>query len=155
MPRSGAGILPGSGIHPSDRWYGQQAVYRLSMGNFVRPWPYITNCVHAAHVAQCMSKHASLQLSVLYMSMRSRPFHLHMQDFCQLLWRDLGLTQLCSVLSLTVTCFLAQLFFGFMAAALLGVKYKGDKRDQYLHHGGWLLKLGLWLAFSAASVPIS
>ena len=42
-----------------------------------------------------------------------------------------------------------QLFFGFMAAALLGVKYKGDKRDQYLHHGGWLLKLGLWLAFSA------
>ena len=42
-----------------------------------------------------------------------------------------------------------QLFFGFMALALLGVKYKGDKRDQYLHHGGWLLKLGLWLAFSA------
>ena len=36
-----------------------------------------------------------------------------------------------------------------MALALLGVKYKGDKRDQYLHHGGWLLKLGLWLAFSA------
>ena len=40
-----------------------------------------------------------------------------------------------------------QMFFGFMALALLGVKYKSDKRDQYLHHGNWLVKLGLWLAF--------
>ena len=31
-----AGILPGSGYEPSDRWYGQQAVFRLSMGNWVR-----------------------------------------------------------------------------------------------------------------------
>lgn len=66
-------ILPGTGIHPSDRWYGQQAVYRLSMGNWM--------------------------------------------------------------------------FFSFMAVALMGVQYRGDKRDQYLHHGNWLLKLGLWLAF--------
>ena len=32
-----------------------------------------------------------------------------------------------------------------MSAVLIGVKYKSDKRDQYLHHGGWLVKLGLWL----------
>lgn len=36
-----------------------------------------------------------------------------------------------------------------MALALLGVKYKSDKRDQYLHHGNWMVKLGLWLFFSA------
>lgn len=30
-----AGILPGSGYEPSDKWYGLQAVYRLSMGNWV------------------------------------------------------------------------------------------------------------------------
>lgn len=66
-------ILPGTGIHPSDRWYGQQAVYRLSMGNWM--------------------------------------------------------------------------FFSFMALALLGVQYRSDKRDKYLHHGNWLLKLGLWMAF--------
>lgn len=67
-------ILPGSGFEPSDKWYGQQAVFRLSMGNW--------------------------------------------------------------------------LFFSFMALATLGVKYKSDKRDQYLHHGNWMVKLGLWLLFS-------
>ena len=36
-----------------------------------------------------------------------------------------------------------------MALVLLGVKYKSDKRDQYLHHGNWMVKLGLWLLFSA------
>lgn len=36
-----------------------------------------------------------------------------------------------------------------MSAVLVGVKYKSDKRDQYLHHGGWLVKLGLWLLFCA------
>ena len=35
-----------------------------------------------------------------------------------------------------------------MALATLGVKYKSDKRDVYLHHGNWLVKLGLWLLFS-------
>lgn len=58
----------------SDKWYGQQAVYRLSMGNFM--------------------------------------------------------------------------FFGLMSAVLVGVRYKSDKRDQYLHHGGWLVKLSLWLLFN-------
>ncbi len=42
-----------------------------------------------------------------------------------------------------------QLFFGCMSLALLGVKYKGDKRGKYLHQGSWLLKLGAWLAFMA------
>lgn len=60
---------------PSDKWFGQQAVYRISMGNF--------------------------------------------------------------------------LFFGVLSLALLGVKHKNDKRDQLLHHGNWLVKLGLWLLFSA------
>ena len=40
-----------------------------------------------------------------------------------------------------------QMFFGLMSAVLIGVKYKSDKRDQYLHHGGWLVKLALWLSF--------
>lgn len=39
------------------------------------------------------------------------------------------------------------MFFGLMSAVLIGVKYKSDKRDQYLHHGGWLVKLALWLGF--------
>lgn len=39
------------------------------------------------------------------------------------------------------------MFFGLMSAVLVGVKYKSDKRDQYLHHGGWLVKLALWMAF--------
>lgn len=43
---------------------------------------------------------------------------------------------------------LAQLFFGCMSLAMLGVKFKGDKRDRYLHHGHPLLKLGLWLLFT-------
>ncbi len=42
-----------------------------------------------------------------------------------------------------------QLFFGLMSAVLVGVKYKSDKRDQFLHHGGWLVKLMLWLGFNA------
>ncbi len=28
---------------------------------------------------------------------------------------------------------------------MLGVKYKGDKRDQYLQHGGWFVKIALWV----------
>ena len=34
-----------------------------------------------------------------------------------------------------------------MAPALVGVKYKSDKRDRFLHHGNWLVKLSLWLLF--------
>eukprot|EP00873_Tetraselmis_striata_P044677 jgi/Tetstr1/464941/TSEL_009675.t1 len=42
------------------------------------------------------------------------------------------------------------LFFAVLALALLGVKYRSDKRDMYLHHGGWIIKLLLWVAFNAA-----
>ena len=52
-------------------------------------------------------------------------------------------------LCLTLASCILQLFFSFMALVLLGVKYKSDKRDQYLHHGNWMVKLGLWLLFSA------
>jgi|Transcript_9089 hypothetical protein len=49
-------------------------------------------------------------------------------------------------------------FFGILALALLGVKYRSDKRDVYLHHGGWIIKLVLWLLFNAlpflAPVPL-
>lgn len=38
-----------------------------------------------------------------------------------------------------------QLFFGLLASTMLGVKYKGDKRDQYLQHGGWFVKIALWV----------
>jgi hypothetical protein len=38
-----------------------------------------------------------------------------------------------------------QLFFGVLALTMLGVKYKGDKRDQYLQHGGWFVKIALWV----------
>eukprot|EP00775_Hariotina_reticulata_P009592 gene9592-9755_t len=64
-----------TGFEPSDKWFGQQAVYRISMGNF--------------------------------------------------------------------------LFFGFMSLALMGVKYKGDKRGQLLQHGNWIIKLVVWTLFNA------
>ena len=38
-----------------------------------------------------------------------------------------------------------QLFFGLLALTMLGVKYKSDKRDQYLQHGGWFVKIALWI----------
>jgi hypothetical protein len=41
------------------------------------------------------------------------------------------------------------MFFITMSAILFGVKYKNDKRDQMLHHGNWLLKLGIWILFNA------
>ena len=44
-----------------------------------------------------------------------------------------------------------QLFFGLLSVVLLGVKYKSDKRDQYLQHGGWIVKVGLWLGFNVFS----
>ena len=28
---------------------------------------------------------------------------------------------------------------------MLGVRYKSDRRDQYLQHGSWLIKVGLWV----------
>ena len=28
---------------------------------------------------------------------------------------------------------------------MLGVKFKSDKRDQYLQHGGWFVKIGVWV----------
>ena len=43
---------------------------------------------------------------------------------------------------------LVQMFFGLMALAMVGVRYKSDKRDQYLQHGGWFVKVALWLLFS-------
>jgi hypothetical protein len=64
-----------TGFEPSDKWFGQQAVYRISMGNF--------------------------------------------------------------------------LFFGCMSLALLGVKYKGEKRGQLLQHGNWVVKLVVWIVFNA------
>jgi len=41
------------------------------------------------------------------------------------------------------------MFFTAMSIALVGVKYKSDKRDRYLHHGNYALKLGVWLLFTA------
>ena len=41
-----------------------------------------------------------------------------------------------------------QLFFGIMALAMVGVRYKSDKRDVYLQHGGWFVKVALWLLCS-------
>lgn len=35
-----------------------------------------------------------------------------------------------------------------MALAMVGVKYKSDKRDQYLQHGGWFVKVALWVLFN-------
>lgn len=50
---------------------------------------------------------------------------------------------------LNVCCVrVCQLFFGLMALAMVGVRYKSDKRDQYLQHGGWFVKIALWLLFN-------
>jgi len=32
---------------------------------------------------------------------------------------------------------------------MVGIKYTSDNRDRYLHHGNWLIKLGVWLVFAA------
>ena len=50
-----------------------------------------------------------------------------------------------------------QLFFGLLSLTMIGVKFKGDKRDQYLQHGGWFVKIGLWLLFNALPffLPVS
>ena len=41
------------------------------------------------------------------------------------------------------------LMFSLLAGLLVGVKYKSDRRAATLHHGSWLIKVALWLAFSA------
>ena len=41
-----------------------------------------------------------------------------------------------------------QMFFGLLSLVLIGVKFKSDKRDRFLQHGGWPVKVGLWLGFN-------
>lgn len=41
------------------------------------------------------------------------------------------------------------LFFATMSSIMVGVKYRSDQRDKYLHHGNWLLKLFVWMLFVA------
>jgi len=41
------------------------------------------------------------------------------------------------------------LFFSCLSMALVGVKYKSDRRGTFLQHGGWMIKIVLWLAFNA------
>lgn len=40
------------------------------------------------------------------------------------------------------------MMFSLLSAVMVGVKYKSDKRDRYLHHGGWLAKAALWALFN-------
>lgn len=37
------------------------------------------------------------------------------------------------------------MYFGVLSLVMLGVRYKSDRRDQYLQHGSWLIKVGLWV----------
>eukprot|EP01024_Parvocaulis_polyphysoides_P018174 TRINITY_DN1800_c0_g2_i5.p1 TRINITY_DN1800_c0_g2~~TRINITY_DN1800_c0_g2_i5.p1 ORF type:complete len:389 (-),score=83.63 TRINITY_DN1800_c0_g2_i5:303-1469(-) len=67
-------IVENEDLERGDRWFGVQAVYRISMGNF--------------------------------------------------------------------------LFYILMSIAMIGVRYKNDKRAQTLHHGGWILKAFLWLGLN-------
>ena len=32
---------------------------------------------------------------------------------------------------------------------MLGVRYKSDRRDRFLQHGSWLIKVGLWVLCNA------
>jgi len=52
---------------------------------------------------------------------------------------------------------LPQVLFGVLAVVMLDVRYKSDRRDAALHHGHWLLKLGLWAACNVLPffLPIS
>ncbi|GMH44341.1 hypothetical protein BSKO_12275 [Bryopsis sp. KO-2023] len=38
-------------------------------------------------------------------------------------------------------------FFGLLSLILVGVKYKSDKRDEYIQHGSWAIKGVVWLVF--------
>jgi len=59
------GIVHAGGVDPSERWYGQQAVYRVSLGNFVRP---AHTCALARHNPLqrtfCAAKYCSSAASV-------------------------------------------------------------------------------------------
>ncbi len=96
----------------SEKWYGQQAVYRVSMGNFVSGLNVL-----------CYATAASNAINPACMAM---------------------LTSLLTPAQIVVL----QLFFGLLSLVLVGVKFKSDKRDQYLQHGGWFVKVGLWLGFN-------
>jgi len=46
---------------------------------------------------------------------------------------------------------LLQLLFAILAVVMSfpgPVKYKSDWRDKGLHHGGWPIKVGLWIVFN-------
>jgi hypothetical protein len=94
-----------------DKWFGQQAVYRVSLGSFVG-------------AAQRVPERAC-DGTAAWMHAWSA-------------WR----------LSATAS-FLPQLFFATMSCIMVGVKYRSDQRDKYLHHGNWLLKLFVWMLFVA------
>lgn len=38
-------------------------------------------------------------------------------------------------------------FFGLLSLILMGVKYKSDKRDEYIQHGSWAIKGAVWMLF--------
>jgi hypothetical protein len=113
-------------------FFGQQAVYRVSMGNF------------SELAGGCMERLGSILnfptrfVAITYCRSPCQP------DF------GCGRTYLLSS-SATLTRMHAHpaVFFAAMSLALLGVKVRGDKRDRYLHHGHYLVKLAAWALFNA------
>lgn len=100
---------------PPDSWFGQQAVYRISMGNFV-----------------------SVPSTAVAHGARSLPGCRWTLPPCLALRAELGAAPLP-----------AQVLFGCLAAVMVGVQHKGDRRARVLHHGHWLVKGGLWALCNA------
>jgi hypothetical protein len=48
-----------------------------------------------------------------------------------------------------VAVWAVQVLFGSLAAVMVGVQHKGDRRASLLHHGHWLVKAGLWALCNA------
>lgn len=105
-----------AGDLPDDAWFGQQAVYRISMGNFVS---WLGRC----WASSCAGRRHSV-------APQPQALGKYTTAFCR--WCDLGSTGADACSSLWPTL---QVLFGTLAVVMFDVKYKSDRRDAALHHG--------------------
>lgn len=143
------------GDMPQDAWFGQQAVYRISLGNFVSllslqlPPPTSTLCkaptLDRAHRVAYTTCDSTIQdAKFVRISMLPVP---SCNCICTVPPSPLPPDRLTATLPCPSTPPLPrQVLFGSLAVVMVDVRYKSDRRDAALHHGHWLLKAGLWLA---------
>lgn len=145
-----AGIMRhfAGGDMPPDAWFGQQAVYRISLGNFVSP---AGSTLHTAPASSCLARDVT-HGDPSWLRNLGRSFVVPLPSricICTILFSSLPLLMTSQLPPRPASTPLSpphQVLFGSLAVVMLDVRYKSDKRDAGLHHGHWLLKAGLWLA---------